>query len=58
MLFEKMSSAEYLVGKKGLSPKTLEASGRGEYEPLASNDTREGRAKNRRVEIKIYTETN
>ena len=49
---------EYLVNKKGLSPKTLEASGRGEYEPLASNDTREGRAKNRRVEIKIYTETN
>ncbi len=49
---------EYLVNKKGLSPKTLEASGRGEYEPLASNDTREGRAKNRRVEIKIYTENN
>ncbi len=48
---------EYLVENKGLDPKTLEASGRGEYEPLADNSTPEGRAKNRRVEIKIYTET-
>lgn len=48
---------EYLVEEKGLNPKTLEASGRGEYEPLADNSTPEGRAKNRRVEIKIYTET-
>lgn len=47
---------EYLVENKGLNPKTLEASGRGEYEPLADNSTPEGRAKNRRVEIKIYTE--
>ena len=48
---------EYLVNTKGLNPRTLEASGRGEYEPLGDNTTPEGRAKNRRVEIKIYTET-
>ena len=48
---------EYLVNTKGLNPKTLEASGRGEYEPLGDNATPEGRAKNRRVEIKIYTDT-
>lgn len=48
---------EYLVNTKGLDPRTLEASGRGEYEPLGDNSTPEGRAKNRRVEIKIYTET-
>ncbi len=48
---------EYLVDTKGLDPRTLEASGRGEYEPLGDNSTPEGRAKNRRVEIKIYTET-
>jgi len=48
---------EYLVETKGLNPRTLEASGRGEYEPLGDNSTPEGRAKNRRVEIKIYTET-
>lgn len=46
---------EYLTQKKGLDPKTLEASGRGEYEPLADNKTAEGRSKNRRVEIKIYS---
>ena len=45
---------EYLTKEKGLNPKTLEASGRGEYEPIASNNTTQGRAKNRRVEIKIY----
>ncbi|MQN01417.1 MAG: chemotaxis protein [Lachnospiraceae bacterium] len=30
------------------------SSGRGEYDPVASNKTPEGRARNRRVEIKIY----
>lgn len=47
---------EYLVNEKKLDPTTLEAAGRSEYEPIASNRTEEGRAKNRRVEIKIYTE--
>lgn len=47
---------EYFVNEKGLSPKTLEATGRSKYDPVASNDTEKGRAKNRRVEIKIYTD--
>lgn len=47
----------YLVEEKGLSPKTLEASGRSQYDPVASNKTAKGRAKNRRVEIKIYRES-
>jgi chemotaxis protein MotB len=46
----------YLTEKKGLDPSSLEASGRSEYDPIASNSTPEGRAKNRRVEIKIYNE--
>lgn len=46
---------EYLVNRKGLDPKTLEAAGKGEYAPAASNKTASGRAKNRRVEIDIYT---
>lgn len=47
---------EYFTTHKGLSPKTMETTGRSEYEPVAPNNTEKGRAKNRRVEIKIYTE--
>lgn len=46
---------EYLTVEKGLDPKSLEASGRGEFNPIADNGTESGRAKNRRVEIKIYS---
>ena len=41
----------YLVETKGLEPDRFIATGYGEYQPLASNDTPEGRAKNRRVTI-------
>ena len=37
----------------GVDPRILEACGFSEYQPAASNSTREGRAKNRRVEIVI-----
>ena len=49
---------EYFKDQKKLNPKTLEATGLSEYHPVATNDTEKGRAKNRRVEIKIYTEDN
>ena len=35
----------------GVPPDRMVASGRGEYSPVASNDTPEGRQKNRRIEI-------
>lgn len=47
---------EYFVDDKHLDPKNLEASGRGDMDPVASNKSAAGRAKNRRVEIKIYTD--
>ncbi len=47
---------EYLKDKKGLTPKSMEATGRSFYDKIASNDTEKGRARNRRVEIKIYTD--
>lgn len=47
---------EYFIDVKNLSPEHLESSGRSEYDPVATNATPEGRAKNRRVEIKIYNE--
>ena len=34
-----------------IHPENLTAAGRGEYAPVASNDTAEGRAKNRRIEV-------
>lgn len=46
----------YLVNHKQISLEKLKSAGRGENDPVASNDTAEGRAKNRRVEIKIYNE--
>jgi OOP family OmpA-OmpF porin len=42
--------AEYLV-KAGIDPSRLVARGYGEADPIASNDTTEGRAMNRRVEL-------
>ena len=40
--------------KNGVSPKKLGAISYGEYNPIASNATKEGRAKNRRVEIWFF----
>ena len=42
-----------LMGKAGVAPERLAASGLGEHQPLATNDTEAGRAKNRRVDIVI-----
>lgn len=42
-----------LLTRENIDPKRFSAVGYGEFRPIASNDTAEGRAKNRRVEISI-----
>ena len=43
----------YLVNEKGFSPKNIVIQYFGEANPIASNSTREGRRKNRRVEVVV-----
>lgn len=45
------SIARILISQGKVDPKRITSAGRGEYYPVASNDTPEGRAKNRRTEI-------
>jgi|CXWL01.1.fsa_nt_gi OOP family OmpA-OmpF porin len=42
----------YLVSK-GIEPNRIYTEGKGEKQPVASNKTKEGRAKNRRVEVEV-----
>jgi chemotaxis protein MotB len=51
-----LNATEYLIENSGLEPGMVKYSGRGEYDPISSNATPEGRAKNRRIEVKIYNE--
>lgn len=46
----------YFVDKKGIQPQRLSISGFGEYSPVVSNETPQGRMQNRRVEIVILPE--
>jgi chemotaxis protein MotB len=47
------SVVQSLQNEHGVDPKRLTAGGRGEYNPVASNDNEAGKAKNRRTQIII-----
>ena len=50
---ERANSVSSYAASKGVSNGRLRTSGKGKNEPIASNDTDDGRAQNRRVEIVI-----
>ncbi len=47
------SVVQYLQNHYGVDPKRLTAGGRGEYNPIATNDTEVGKQRNRRTQIII-----
>ena len=50
---KRAKSVAHYLEKHAVTPQRLLSDGMGEDHPIASNDTREGRAQNRRVEIKL-----
>ena len=49
---------EYITDNTDFPDQNLKVAGYGERRPVASNDSEEGRSKNRRVTIKIYNQLN
>ncbi len=52
-----MSVLHYLIDDQAVNPERLSVTGYGEHRPVASNDSPEGRQKNRRVELVIMPKT-
>jgi chemotaxis protein MotB len=57
-MYRALNFADYVRAHTSLNPAHIKSSGRGDYVPVADNSTAEGRARNRRVEIKIYNSYN
>jgi outer membrane protein OmpA-like peptidoglycan-associated protein len=50
---DRAANTRNYLSDRGVAPGRLSVSGRGEHEPIASNDDSAGRARNRRVEIYV-----
>lgn len=50
-----IETAQYLIEAKNLDSSKLSFSGKGDREPVDTNSTADGRARNRRIEFRIYT---
>jgi outer membrane protein OmpA-like peptidoglycan-associated protein len=48
------NSASWYLGTQGIASTRMRASGRGELEPVATNETEAGRQANRRIEVAIF----
>lgn len=57
-MYRALSVADYIRSTTDIPSGHIKSSGRGEYVPIADNSTPEGRARNRRVEIKLYNSYN
>ena len=57
-MYRALSVANYVRENTSIEASHVKSSGRGEYCPIADNSTPEGRARNRRVEIKIFNSYN
>ncbi len=51
-----LSVLHYLTEERGINPQRINAACFGEYRPIASNETKEGKRLNRRVEIVVLPE--
>jgi chemotaxis protein MotB len=52
-----MAAVDYLQRKAAVAPQRLRVVGHGEYHPVASNDSAEGRQRNRRIEIRLLPDS-
>ena len=48
-----LSVVKYMISAQGIAPDRLAANGFGQYQPVATGDSEEARAQNRRIELKF-----